>query len=250
MTRSTFSLVSYLTLYQSSWSYSTDWSIDRASLLGHALSGVVGTLLTGIFAQASVANNDAYAAIPGGWLDGNFRQLGLQVAWVMVGLVWTFVVTLAIMFVIDHIPGLHFRSTDEAEIVGMDEVEHGEYANDYVSLRRDLESSFSPQDPQRAESLHRIRSAHSQREKDDEEKGRGRERYYSKERTIVEVASGSDEERAHGNGDRGGLSVQGNGSAGQGKEELRLRSRSRGRGFGAGGGGLGKVRVISWICVA
>lgn len=90
---------------------------------GHALSGVIGTLLTGIFAQASVANNDAYAVIPGGsfivsfflflstssdiepcrplftgWLDGNFRQLGLQVAWVMVGLVWTFTVTLAIMF--------------------------------------------------------------------------------------------------------------------------------------------------------
>ena len=147
---------------------------------------------------------------------------------------------------IDHIPGLHFRSTDEAEIVGMDEVEHGEYANDYVSLRRDLESSFSPQDPtHRPASLHRVRSS---REREEEEKERGRERYYSKERTIVEVASGSDEERAHhGNGDRGGLSVQGNGSAGQGKEEMRLRSRSRGRGFGAGGGGLGKVR-LSFPC--
>lgn len=126
----------------------------------------------------------------------------------------------------------------------MDEVEHGEYANDYVSLRRDLESSFSPQDAQRssAASLHRVRSS---RGTEEEEKERGRERYFSKERTIVEVASGSDEEGRHGhaqgNGDRGGLSVQGNGSAGQGKEEMRLRSRSRGRGFGAGGGGLAKV---------
>lgn len=162
----------------------------------------------------------------------------------MVGLCWTFVVTLLIMFVIDHIPGLHFRSTDEAEIVGMDEVEHGEYANDYVALRRDMESSFSPRDHHErpGSALQRTRSVQQQRELDEEEKGsrdRGRG-YYSKERTIVEVASGSDEERERGV-DRGGLQVAGNGAAGQGREEaLRLRSRSRGRGFGAGGGGLAK----------
>lgn len=33
---------------------------------------------------------------------------------------WTFVVTYAIMFFINLIPGCHFRATEEAEIVGMD----------------------------------------------------------------------------------------------------------------------------------
>jgi hypothetical protein len=47
-------------------------------------------------------------------------QLGKQVAWACVGLSWTFVVTYAIMFVINLIPGCKFRATMEAEIVGMD----------------------------------------------------------------------------------------------------------------------------------
>jgi hypothetical protein len=78
------------------------------------------------FADGTISLLQAYSAIAGGWLDGNFRQLGLQLAWVMVGLTWTFVVTYAIMFVIDKIPGLHFRADEEGEIVGMDEIEHGE----------------------------------------------------------------------------------------------------------------------------
>lgn len=72
------------------------------------------------FAQASVAGNDGYAVIDGGWLDHNYKQLGKQVAWVAVGLSWTFVVTYAIMFVINLIPGCHFRASEEGEVVGMD----------------------------------------------------------------------------------------------------------------------------------
>jgi Amt family ammonium transporter len=69
-----------------------------------------------------VAANDGYSAIPGGWLDRHFIQLAKQLAWVCVGVGWTFVVTYAIMFVINLVPGLHFRASDEAEVVGMDEV--------------------------------------------------------------------------------------------------------------------------------
>jgi Amt family ammonium transporter len=46
--------------------------------------------------------------------------LGKQVAWICVGIAWTFVVTYAIMFVINLVPGLHFRASEEAEVVGMD----------------------------------------------------------------------------------------------------------------------------------
>lgn len=55
-------------------------------------------------------------------MDRHWVQLGKQVAWIAVGISWTFVVTYAIMFVINLVPGLHFRATEEAEVVGMDEV--------------------------------------------------------------------------------------------------------------------------------
>lgn len=105
----------------------------------HALAGVVGTLMTGIFAQSSVSANDGFSQIAGGWLNGNWIQFGKQVAWVAVGFGWTFVVTIAIMFVINLIPGCKFRASEEAEIVGMDEVEMDEYIADYAFFRRDLE---------------------------------------------------------------------------------------------------------------
>jgi Amt family ammonium transporter len=65
--------------------------------------------------------------------------MGKQVAWAAVGMTWTFVVTLAIMFIINLIPGCKFRASDESEIVGMDETELGEYVADYAYLHRSLE---------------------------------------------------------------------------------------------------------------
>ncbi|OCF42935.1 amt family ammonium transporter [Kwoniella heveanensis CBS 569] len=119
----------------------------------HALAGVVGVLMTGLFAQSSVAANDGFSEIDGGWMDRNWVQLGKQVAWAAVGLAWTFVVTYAIMFVINLIPGCHFRSTEEAEIVGMDEVELGEFVADYAFHQRDLEGLFDAHELSRFNSV-------------------------------------------------------------------------------------------------
>jgi len=80
--------------------------------------------------------------VEGGWLDRNFAQLGKQVAWIAVGTAWTFVVTYAIMFLINLVPGLHFRADDEAQVVGMDEVEHDEFVADYAWFHRDIEDSW------------------------------------------------------------------------------------------------------------
>ncbi|KAL7421809.1 hypothetical protein Q5752_003580 [Cryptotrichosporon argae] len=109
----------------------------------HALAGIVGVLMTGLFAQSSVAANDGYADIPGGWLDHNYIQLAKQLAWASVGVGYTFVVTLAIMYVINLIPGCRFRASEEAELVGMDEVEHDEYVADYAFKERDLEGNYT-----------------------------------------------------------------------------------------------------------
>jgi len=107
----------------------------------HGISGMIGLFLTGIFAQASVAANDGIAEIPGGWLDGHFVQLGYQMAWICFCTGWTAVGTFIIMFVIDHIPGLHFRTDDDGETCGLDEVECGEFAYDFAARNRDLEGN-------------------------------------------------------------------------------------------------------------
>ncbi|WVW83852.1 hypothetical protein I302_105874 [Kwoniella bestiolae CBS 10118] len=122
----------------------------------HALAGVVGVLMTGLFAQSSVAANDGFSEIDGGWLDHNWIQFAKQIVWALVGLGWTFVVTYAIMFVINLIPGCHFRSTEEAEIVGMDEVELGEFVADYAFHHRDLEGLFDNNELSRFNSVTRF----------------------------------------------------------------------------------------------
>jgi hypothetical protein len=45
----------------------------------------------------SVAHNDAFLDIPGGWLDHHYVQLAKQLAWAGAGAGWTFVVTFIIM---------------------------------------------------------------------------------------------------------------------------------------------------------
>jgi Amt family ammonium transporter len=98
----------------------------------HAVSGAVGLLLTGLFAQSSVAFNDAYTVIPGGWLDRNFIQLAKQLAWICVTAGWTFVVTIAIMAVIERIPGCHFRCSEDAEVLGTDDDQLGEFGECFL----------------------------------------------------------------------------------------------------------------------
>lgn len=59
----------------------------------HAIGGIVGNLLTGLFAQKSVAGFDAITTIDGGWLDHHYIQLGYQLADSMSGLAYSFVMT-------------------------------------------------------------------------------------------------------------------------------------------------------------
>lgn len=40
------------------------------------------------------------------------------------------------MLVVDHIPGLHFRASLEAELMGLDEADCGEMAYDYAVRSR------------------------------------------------------------------------------------------------------------------
>jgi len=104
----------------------------------HGIGGMVGNVLTGLFAQASVAGFDGFTVIPGGWLDHNYIQLGWQLADSASGFAYSFTMTTVILWIMHFIPGLRLRADDESEILGIDDAEMGEYAYDYVGLETEL----------------------------------------------------------------------------------------------------------------
>ncbi|GAA5858232.1 hypothetical protein JCM8547_005701 [Rhodosporidiobolus lusitaniae] len=107
----------------------------------HGVAGIVGLVFTGVFAEATIAATDGYTVISGGWLDGYYPQVGKQLAYVFAVWGWTFVVSYILMTLINFIPGCKFRVDEEGEIIGVDEVELGEWAYDFVAIRREVDSS-------------------------------------------------------------------------------------------------------------
>lgn len=104
----------------------------------HAIGGVVGNILTGLFAQASIAGLDGSAPIPGGWLDHHWKQLGIQLADSVSGMSYSFVMTTIILWIMHFIPGLRLRCDEDTEILGVDDAEMGEFAYDYVGLESEI----------------------------------------------------------------------------------------------------------------
>ncbi|GAA5979287.1 hypothetical protein JCM11641_001983 [Rhodosporidiobolus odoratus] len=107
----------------------------------HAVSGIVGLVFTGVFAQNVIASTDGYTTIDGGWLDGNYVQVGKQLAYIFAVWGWTFTISYILMTLINLIPGCKFRVDEEGEVIGVDEVELGEWAYDFVAVRREVEST-------------------------------------------------------------------------------------------------------------
>lgn len=70
--------------------------------------------------------------IEGGWLNHNYRQLGIQLAGSVAGGAYSFVGSLIILYTMDFmgkfVPMFRLRATAEAEDLGMDDVEIGEFA--------------------------------------------------------------------------------------------------------------------------
>ncbi|PWW76005.1 hypothetical protein C7212DRAFT_321040 [Tuber magnatum] len=76
--------------------------------------------------------------MPRGWVNGNYKQLGYQVADSVAGFAYSFGGTCIILFIMNLIPGLSLRATEDAEILGIDDAELGEFAYDYVELTREV----------------------------------------------------------------------------------------------------------------
>lgn len=98
----------------------------------HGVGGYVGSILTGIFAEAYIAKLDGATVIPGGWMNRNWVQVGYQFADATAGAAWAFVVTYIILFVMNRIPGLSLRVDRESELRGLDAAEIGEMAYYHV----------------------------------------------------------------------------------------------------------------------
>jgi len=113
----------------------------------HAIGGIIGLLANGFFGtKAVISLDDVNTSVVGGFLDSNWRQMYIQAAYIAATVGYTFVVTVLIAKAIDMIPGLQLRSTEQDEALGMDDVEIGEFANDYIELRREYSDWTSPAD--------------------------------------------------------------------------------------------------------
>jgi Amt family ammonium transporter len=95
-----------------------DDSLDAFGI--HGVGGILGAILTGIFADPSVNE------LGKGLLYGNPGQLLTQIIAVVVTMVYSAVATLIIFGIVKAITGI--RVHEEHEITGLDESQHGEKA--------------------------------------------------------------------------------------------------------------------------
>ncbi|KAI1746621.1 ammonium transporter [Xylaria castorea] len=121
----------------------------------HGIGGIIGNLLTGLFAADYIASLDGFSVIPGGWINHNYIQLAYQIADSVAGFSYSFVLTCVILFLMNLIPGLSLRVAPEEEDIGIDDIQLGEFAYDYVELQRhtsDIITAHSHSDHERASS--------------------------------------------------------------------------------------------------
>jgi len=98
---------------------------DSLDVFGvHGVGGFTGTLLTGVFATAALSvGPDTPSGFPG-FLEGNPRQVSIQLYGIAVTLVWSGGVTWGLLKVIDLFESVRVSSQSEAE--GLDISQHGE----------------------------------------------------------------------------------------------------------------------------
>jgi Amt family ammonium transporter len=100
---------------------------------------MVGLIFNALFAADYIIGLDGVNnGATGGWINHNWKQLYIQIAYVVACTAYTFVVSAIIAKLIDLVPGLHLRASEEAELLGMDDDQLGEFAYDYVEVRRDF----------------------------------------------------------------------------------------------------------------
>ncbi|MFA4986737.1 MAG: ammonium transporter [Candidatus Brocadiia bacterium] len=88
----------------------------------HGVGGILGVILTGVFAAASVNGIS-------GLIEGNWHQFGVQCAGVAIAAGYAFVVTYLLLMFINKVTPV--RVPEAAEVAGLDTALHGETAYDF-----------------------------------------------------------------------------------------------------------------------
>ncbi len=127
----------------------------------HAVGGMVGIVFNGFFAADYIVGLDGVnnGLVPGGFITHHYKQLYVQIAYLVAVVGYTFTVSALIAFLINLVPGLHLRASEAAELLGMDDDQHGEFAYDYVEVRRDY-LAWTPADRDQKEDGVRIIPQH------------------------------------------------------------------------------------------
>lgn len=92
-----------------------DDSLDVVGI--HGVGGTWGAIATGLFACKAIGGTD-------GLFFGNPGQLGTQIVAVLATIIYSFVVTVIILYIVKALLGL--RVTEEEEVAGVDTSVHGE----------------------------------------------------------------------------------------------------------------------------
>jgi Amt family ammonium transporter len=91
---------------------------DSLDVFGvHAIGGIIGALLTGVFAVEAIGGT-------AGVIEGNFAQLPIQAYGVLATVVWSAVASFVILMVLKFTIGI--RVSEAAEVEGLDVALHGE----------------------------------------------------------------------------------------------------------------------------
>ncbi|SPO03150.1 probable ammonium permease MEPA [Cephalotrichum gorgonifer] len=114
----------------------------------HGVGGVIGDVMTGFFAAPFVPSLDGVtSASPGGWYAQNWKQMGYQLAAALTCASWSFFISCFLLFVIDKIPGLHIRASEEAELQGLDQKYFFDCEDDIFGTGRSMGGSLMGQVP-------------------------------------------------------------------------------------------------------
>jgi Amt family ammonium transporter len=97
---------------------------DSLDVFGvHGVGGILGMLMVGVFATASLSASGDTAGVSG-LIEGNARQLWVQAVGVVVTVVWSAIGTWVVLKIVDALSGL--RVDAEKELEGVDIALHGE----------------------------------------------------------------------------------------------------------------------------
>jgi Amt family ammonium transporter len=97
---------------------------DSLDVFGvHGVGGATGTLLTGVFAVAAVSASSDTTGFSG-LIEGNPRQLLVQLYAIIAVIVWSGAVSFVLLKVIEFLVPL--RVNQQNEIEGLDLTQHGE----------------------------------------------------------------------------------------------------------------------------